>query len=127
LFPRGKGADSTLEQDPDLPPVALPEADRQRESRWTLPKILLWTAIALLGAVAWTMLAIVRGETVNAIWFVFAAVCTYLIGYRFYAKVIEKYILRPDDRRATPAEVLEDGKDFVPTDRRVLYGHHFAA
>ncbi|MDQ0613826.1 carbon starvation protein [Microbacterium sp. W4I4] len=121
---RGKGA---IVQDPDLPPVAVPEAELERESRWNLPKIILWAAIALLGAVAWTMLAIVRGETVNAIWFVFAAVCTYLIGYRFYSKVIERYITRPDDRRATPAEIREDGKDYVPTDRRVLYGHHFAA
>ncbi|MCR2816323.1 carbon starvation CstA family protein [Microbacterium jiangjiandongii] len=112
---------------PDLPPVAVPEAELEREARWTLPKILIWAAIALLGGVAWVMLAIVRGETVNAIWFVFAAVCTYLIGYRFYSKVIEKHITRPDDRRATPAEYRQDGKDYVPTDRRVLYGHHFAA
>jgi len=111
--------------DPNLPPVAVP-ADRLR-SRWTPAKIALWVAIALLGGLGWTMLAIVRGETVNAIWFVFAAVCTYLIGYRFYSKVIERYIVRPDDRRATPAECKQDGKDFVPTDRRVLYGHHFAA
>ena len=111
----------------DLPPVAVPEAELEREARWTLPKILLWVAIALLGGLAWVMLAIVRGETVNAIWFVFAAVCTYLIGYRFYSKVIEKHITRPDDRRATPAEYRQDGKDYVPTDRRVLYGHHFAA
>jgi len=116
-----------LAGDPSLPPTSLtPEQDR-RAGRWTLPKIILWAAIALLGAIAWTMLAIVRGETVNAIWFVFAAVCTYLIGYRFYSKVIERYITRPDDRRATPAEVKQDGKDYVPTDRRVLYGHHFAA
>ncbi|MCR2827447.1 carbon starvation CstA family protein, partial [Microbacterium sp. zg.Y909] len=111
----------------DLPPVAVPEAELEREARWTLPKILLWAAIALLGGLAWVMLAVVRGETVNAIWFVFAAVCTYLIGYRFYSKVIEKHITRPDDRRATPAEYRQDGKDYVPTDRRVLYGHHFAA
>ena len=78
-------------------------------------------------AVAWFMLAIVRGETVNAIWFVFAAVCTYLIGYRFYSKVIERYLLQPDDRRATPAEYKADGKDYVRTDRNVLFGHHFAA
>ncbi|MGX1695469.1 carbon starvation CstA family protein [Microbacterium keratanolyticum] len=113
--------------DPNLPPVSLSAEDDRKASSWTLPKIILWVAIALLGAVAWTMLAIVRGETVNAIWFVFAAVCTYLIGYRFYSKVIERYITRPDDRRATPAEVKQDGKDYVPTDRRVLYGHHFAA
>ena len=122
--PRG-GA--PLVQDPDMPPTAVSEQELERESRWSLPKILLWAAIALLGGVAWTMIAIVRGETVNAIWFVFAAVCTYFIGYRFYSKVIERYITRPDDRRATPAEVRYDGKDYVPTDRRVLYGHHFAA
>ena len=117
--------DDDVVTDPNLPPVAVPP-DRLR-SRWTPAKIALWVAIALLGGLAWTMLAIVRGETVNAIWFVFAAICTYLIGYRFYSKVIERYITRPDDRRATPAERKADGKDFVPTDRRVLYGHHFAA
>ncbi|MEV8241868.1 carbon starvation CstA family protein [Microbacterium testaceum] len=117
--------DDDVVTDPNLPPVAVPP-DRLR-SRWTPAKIALWVGIALLGGLAWTMLAIVRGETVNAIWFVFAAVCTYLIGYRFYSKVIERYITRPDDRRATPAERKADGKDYVPTDRRVLYGHHFAA
>src|SRR5690606_40074733 len=96
-------------------------------TRWTPQKFALWAAISLLGGVAWVMLAVVRGETVNAIWFVFAAVCTYLIGYRFYSKVIERYITRPDDRRATPAEVREDGKDYVPTAPHGLSGHHFAA
>ncbi len=123
---RDHGSNATV-TDRNLPPVSLTEAQDKKDSRWTLPKILIWTAIALLGGLAWVMLAIVRGETVNAIWFVFAAVCTYLIGYRFYSKVIERYITRPDDRRATPAEVKSDGKDYVPTDRRVLYGHHFAA
>ncbi|MBM7503644.1 carbon starvation CstA family protein [Agromyces aurantiacus] len=123
----GSGDDGTLASDPSLPHTAVPEAELERESKWTVPKILLWSAIALLGGVAWVMLALVRGETVNAIWFVFAAVCSYLIGYRFYSKVIQRYIARPDDRRATPAEVRADGKDFVPTDRRVLFGHHFAA
>ncbi|WP_308797257.1 carbon starvation CstA family protein [Agromyces silvae] len=127
--PSGAAAASTdaLAQDPNLPPVAVPPEDLKRESRWTPAKIALWAGIALLGGVAWTMLAIVRGETVNAMWFVFAAVCTYLIGYRFYSKVIERHLTKPDDRRATPAEVKADGKDYVPTDRRVLYGHHFAA
>ena len=106
----------------ELPPVAVDE-----KPRWTPLKIAIWAAIALLGGVAWTMLAVVRGETVNAIWFVFAAVCTYLIFYRFYSRYIEKNLVRPDDRRATPAEYKADGKDFVPTDRRVLFGHHFAA
>ncbi len=119
--------DPEIVTDPSLPPVAVTDEQEREASRWTWPKIVLWVAIALLGGLAWVMLAIVRGETVNAIWFVFAAVCTYLIGYRFYSKVIERYITRPDDRRATPAEVRSDGKDYVPTDRRVLYGHHFAA
>ncbi|QTX05609.1 carbon starvation CstA family protein [Agromyces archimandritae] len=124
--PEPDGSD-VLVQDPNLPPVALTEEEQKKDAKWTPAKIALWVAIALLGAVAWTMIAIVRGETVNAMWFVFAAVCTYLIGYRFYSKVIERYITKPDDRRATPAERKADGKDFMPTDRRVLYGHHFAA
>jgi carbon starvation protein len=102
-------------------------AREAEERKWTPGKIALWAATALLGGVAWFMLAIIRGETVNAIWFVFASVCTYLIGYRFYSKVIERYITRPDDRRATPAEYKADGKDYVRTDRNVLFGHHFAA
>jgi carbon starvation protein len=122
---RREGAVAT---DPALPPAAVDENAREAEERkWTPGKIALWAAIALLGGVAWFMLAIIRGETVNAIWFVFASVCTYLIGYRFYSKVIERYITRPDDRRATPAEYKADGKDYVRTDRNVLFGHHFAA
>ena len=83
--------------------------------------------IAVLGAVAWAVIAFVRGETVNAVWFVVAAICTYVIGYRFYARLIEAKIVRPRDDHATPAEVFDDGTDYVPTDRRVLFGHHFAA
>ena len=108
----------------DLPPVAV---DQTTPKKWTPAKIALWVGIGLLGGVAWVMLAIVRGETVNAIWFVFAAICSYLIAYRFYSKVIQKFIVKPDDTRATPAEYQADGKDFVQTDRRVLFGHHFAA
>ncbi|GGG79738.1 carbon starvation CstA family protein [Corynebacterium pelargi] len=104
-----------------------PEQLERDHSTWTLKKVLLWSAIALLGGVAWVMIAFVRGETVNGIWFVFAAVCSYFIAYRFYAKFIEDKLVRPDDSRATPAEYKEDGKDYMPTDRRVLYGHHFAA
>ena len=122
---RREGAVAT---DHTLPPAAVDEKVRDAEERkWTPGKIALWAAIALLGGVAWVMLAIIRGETVNAIWFVFASVCTYLIAYRFYSKVIERYITRPDDRRATPAEYKADGKDYVRTDRNVLFGHHFAA
>jgi carbon starvation protein len=121
-------AAADLVQDPALPPVAVDPATLEAETkRWTPAKIALWAAIALLGGLAWVMLALVRGETVNAIWFVFAAVCTYLIGYRFYSKYIEKYLLKPNDVRATPAEYNADGKDFVCTDRNVLFGHHFAA
>ncbi|WP_430591660.1 carbon starvation CstA family protein [Humidisolicoccus flavus] len=117
-----------LTPDPDLPPTTIDvEQDAARERKWTPLKIAIWAVIAIIGGIAWTMLAIVRGETVNAIWFVFAAVSTYLIGYRFYSKFIERKLTRPDDRRATPAEYKANGKDFVPTDRRVLYGHHFAA
>lgn len=114
-----------LLQDPNLPPTAVDPA--REDSGWTPLKIAIWVGIALLGGVSWTMLAIVRGETVNAMWFVFAAVCTYLIAYRFYSKFIERKLLQPDDRRATPAEYKADGKDYAATDRRVLYGHHFAA
>jgi carbon starvation protein len=109
----------------ELPPVSVDQVPHKRV--WTPFTVVLWIAIALLGGVAWTMLAIVRGETVNAIWFVFAAVCTFLIGYRFYSKVIQKFLTKPDDTRATPAEYKADGSDFVQTDRRVLFGHHFAA
>ena len=109
---------------PDLPPAAVEETPTPK---WTPLKIALWAAIALLGGLGWVMLAIVRGETVNAIWFVFAAVATYLIFYRFYSKYIERTITRPDDTRATPAEYKANGRDYVATDRRVLFGHHFAA
>ncbi|WP_104140853.1 carbon starvation CstA family protein [Arthrobacter sp. ZGTC131] len=127
---RARTTDEDLEltPDPSLPPTAVDDAVREaEEKKWTPTKIAIWAAIALLGGVAWFMLAIIRGETVNAIWFVFASVCTYLIGYRFYSKVIERYITRPNDRRATPAEYKADGKDYVRTDRNVLFGHHFAA
>lgn len=121
----GEGGVAT---DPTLPAAAVDEAVLEAaDKKWTPAKIALWVAIALLGGVAWFMLAIIRGETVNAIWFVFAAVCTYLIGYRFYSKVIERFLTKPDDRRATPAEYKSDGKDYVRTDRNVLFGHHFAA
>lgn len=120
--------DDGLTPDPALPATSVDQPVQDAaERKWTPGKIALWAAIALLGGVAWFMLAVIRGETVNAIWFVFASVCTYLIGYRFYSKVIERYLLKPNDRRATPAEYKADGKDYVRTDRNVLFGHHFAA
>ncbi|SKG08636.1 carbon starvation protein [Mycobacteroides abscessus subsp. massiliense] len=111
-----------LRTDPALPPVGV--IDNRAPSPTARVVLLL---VALLGAFAWTMIALLRGEHVNAVWFVVAAICTYLIGYRFYAKLIERKLVRPRDDRATPAEALDNGKDFVPTDRRVLFGHHFAA
>jgi|GEM_PF-743 len=95
--------------------------------KWTPWRIVLWVCIALLGAVGWLMLAVIRGEQVNTLWFVVAAVCSYAIAYRFYALFIQRKIMRPDALRATPAERVNNGQDFDPTDRRVLYGHHFAA
>ena len=119
---------ATLPDQQSRPPAAVdPALADEHDRRWTPRKILGWSAVALVGAVAWSMIAIVRGETINAIWFVFAAVCTYLIAFRFYAKYIERHVAKPDDTRATPAESKDNGKDFMPTDRRVLFGHHFAA
>lgn len=89
--------------------------------------ILLWTCVALLGALAWGMVALARGEEISAVWLVVAALGSYAIAYRFYSRFIARRVLKLDDDRATPAERLEDGVDFQPTDRRVLLGHHFAA
>jgi hypothetical protein len=83
------GASVALDRGSDQLPVALDEGLLEAESRtWTPAKIALWVAISLLGGVSWVMLAVVRGETVNAVWFVFAAISTYFIGYRFYSKFI---------------------------------------
>jgi carbon starvation protein CstA len=88
---------------------------------------LLWTAIAALGAVSLGIVALSRGETVNAAWLVIAAVCTYFIAYRFYAMFIAHKVLGVNAARQTPAYRHNDGLDFVPTNRYVLFGHHFAA
>ncbi len=87
----------------------------------------LWAALAAAGAGAFAVLALHRGETINAAWLVVAAVCTYLVAYRFYARFLATRVLGLDDTRATPAERLDNHVDFVPTDRWVLFGHHFAA
>ncbi|MGY3310288.1 carbon starvation protein [Pantoea ananatis] len=88
---------------------------------------LLWLAVALIGAGAFAMLALNRGEHVNAVWLVIAAVACYSIAYRFYSLFIARNIFELDDRRLTPAERLSDGLDYVPTNKWVLFGHHFAA
>jgi carbon starvation protein len=89
--------------------------------------IAVWGGIAVVGAVCWAVLALARGEDVSALWILFAALASYLIAYRFYARFIARRVLEVDDTRATPAERLENGTDFEVTDRRVLFGHHFAA
>jgi carbon starvation protein len=86
-----------------------------------------WLGLALAGAVAWGVLALHRGETISAAWLVLAAVGTYLIAYRFYSRFLAYRVFGLNDRRATPAERLTNGRDFVPTQRWVLFGHHFAA
>jgi carbon starvation protein len=88
---------------------------------------LLWGAIAVAGAAGWGMLALSRGETVSAAWLVIAGLASYVIAYRFYARFLALRVFGLDPRRATPAERLANGRDFVPTNRYVLYGHHFAA
>ena len=93
--------------------------------KWS--KVLLWLGISLLGAFALGTIALHRGESINAMWLVVAAVCTYAVGYRFYSKFIAAKVLTLDATRATPAERLEDGRDFVPTNKWVVFGHHFAA
>jgi carbon starvation protein len=90
-------------------------------------KILLWTTVALLGASAVGGIALHRGESINALWFIAAALCTYAIAYRFYAAWIAATVLSVDPSRATPAERLSNGRDYVPTHRWIVFGHHFAA
>src|SRR5881392_3027134 len=89
--------------------------------------LLVWGGISALGAAAFGVLALSRGETINAAWLLTAAVCTYVIGYRFYSKFLANTVFGLDPRRATPAERLNNGHNFVPTNRWVLFGHHFAA
>ena len=90
-------------------------------------RILIWLAIGVLGALALATIALRRGESINAMWLVVAALCTYALGYRFYSKFIAAKVLVLDAHRATPAEHLENGRDFVPTNKWVVFGHHFAA
>lgn len=88
---------------------------------------LLWAALILLGTASFAIIALNRGETINAAWLVSAAVCTYLIAYRFYGLWIANKVYRVDGNRLTPAVRHNDGLDYVPTNRYVLFGHHFAA
>jgi carbon starvation protein len=87
----------------------------------------VWVGVAILGAYALATVALRRGEPINAMWLVVAALCTYSLGYRFYSRFVAAKVLAIDPRRATPAERLDNGRDFVPTNKWVVFGHHFAA
>ncbi|MCW2257638.1 carbon starvation protein [Providencia alcalifaciens] len=92
-----------------------------------MSKHLVWIVLALLGAFALGYIALNRGEQINALWIVIAAICVYLIAYRYYGLFIAKRVLQVDETRMTPAIRHNDGLDYVPTDKKVLFGHHFAA
>jgi len=93
----------------------------------TLRRHLAWAGVAILGAASLATVALSRGETISALWVVAAALCTYLIAYRYYSLFIADKVLGLDARRQTPAWKYNDGLDYVPTNKHVLYGHHFAA
>src|SRR6201995_5270441 len=93
----------------------------------SLPKKLIWVAVSILGVAALAVLALSRGEPVSALWIVVAGLCALSISYRFYSKWIATKVLVLNDERATPARVRNDGRDFVPTNRWMVFGHHFAA
>jgi len=86
-----------------------------------------WIALSLIAALALGLIATARGEPINAVWLVAAAACVYTLGYRFYSRFVAYRVLELNDQRATPAERLDDGHDFVPTNKWVVFGHHFAA
>ena len=90
-------------------------------------KYLVWTVLSVMGAFALGYIALNRGEQINALWIVVASVCIYLIAYRFYGLYIAKNVVAVDPTRMTPAVRHNDGLDYVPTDKKVLFGHHFAA
>jgi carbon starvation protein len=92
-----------------------------------LPSTLLWVAVAALGAAGFAVLALSRGESISAAWILCAGVASYVIAYRFYARFLAVKVFELDDHRATPAERLNNDRDFVPTNKWVLYGHHFSA
>src|SRR5256885_2777073 len=88
---------------------------------------LVWAAVAVLAAVCLGAIAVSRDEPINSFWLVVASACTYLVGFRFYARFRSTRVMALDDRRATPAERLRDGHDFEPTNKWIVFGHHFAA
>src|SRR5438067_1254392 len=103
------------------------ETPRYTTRRMSLWKKSLWIAVSLLGLGSIAILAMSRGEQINALWIIVAGVCAFAISYRFYSKWLASKVLLLNDQRATPALVQNDGKDFVPTNRWMVFGHHFAA
>src|SRR5271165_1500070 len=99
----------------------------RREGSMTMQAKLVWAGVSVLGAISFAMFALFHGETVNAAWLVIAAICIYFIAYRFYGLWIAGTVFGVDPKRATPAYRHNDGLDYVPTNRYVLFGHHFAA
>ncbi|MBI1412767.1 carbon starvation CstA family protein [Acinetobacter baumannii] len=97
------------------------------QAKSTLPSKLVWSLVAIIGAISFGMLALSRGEHVNAVWLVLAAACVYSIAYRVYSLFIATKVFELNPRRLTPAHRLADGLDYVPTNKYVLFGHHFAA
>src|SRR5947199_838595 len=90
-------------------------------------KTLLWSACTILAALSLGIVALTRGEPVNSLWVIAAAASIFCLGFRFYAKFIAAKVMVLDDKRATPAERFQDGQDFEPTNKWILFGHHFAA
>ena len=107
-------------------PIQSSIAPRKFTFKKTLPH-LAWAAIAILAAYSLAAIALHRGEPINSVWLVVAALCAYSLGYRFYARFIALRVMMLDPRRATPAERLRDGYDFEPSNKWILFGHHFAA
>ena len=97
------------------------------QAKSTLSSKILWSLVAIIGAISFGILAVSRGEHVNAVWLVLAAVCVYSIAYRFYSLFIATKVFELNSKRLTPAHRLNDGLDYVPTNKYVLFGHHFAA
>src|SRR5688572_5616990 len=102
--------------------MTMPAAPRNPFSKYVL-----WPVVALDGAGALGGIALNRGEGVNGMWLIVAAVCIYALGYRFYSAFVAARVLALDSTRATPAERLADGRDFMPTHKWIVFGHHFAA
>jgi len=124
LTPREHPLSTTTSPTPPSPAGGPADGGKTRRSP---ASIALWVGVAVVGAVCWSVLALSRGESVSALWILFAALSSYLIAYRFYSRFIATKVLKLDNTRATPAERLENGNDYEVTDRRVLFGHHFAA